>query len=56
MFRPIVPSNVRIHWYEYQKLEDISEEIFEKIRTGFAAQRTENPLVSFRSQQEKHSP
>jgi len=46
MFRPIVPSNVRIHWYEYQKLEDISEEIFERIRKGFAAQRTENPLVS----------
>ena len=46
MFRPIVPSNIRTHWYDYQKPEDISEEIFERIRKGFAAQRTDNPLVS----------
>jgi glycosyltransferase involved in cell wall biosynthesis len=46
MFRPIVPSNVLIHWHEYQKLEDIPDEIFERIRKGFANQRKDNPLVS----------
>jgi glycosyltransferase involved in cell wall biosynthesis len=46
MFRPVVPSNILKHWYEYQKLEDISEEIFERIRSGFAAQCTNSPLVS----------
>ena len=46
MFRPKVPTNIRIHEYNYQKLEDISEEIFERIRNGFAAQRTDKPLVS----------
>jgi GT2 family glycosyltransferase len=46
MFRPNVPSNVLIHWYDYQKLEDISEEIFERIRKGFKSQLTDKPLVS----------
>jgi GT2 family glycosyltransferase len=46
MFRPTVPSNILMHWYDYQKLEDISEEMFERIRKGFAAQHTDNPLVS----------
>lgn len=46
MFRPKVPSNISQHVYDYKKLEDISEDIFERIRNCFAAQRTEKPLVS----------
>lgn len=46
MFRPKVPSNILVHNYDYQNLEDISEEIFERIRNGFAAQQTDKPLVS----------
>ena len=46
MFHPIVPSNIRIHWSDYQKLEDIPEEVFERVRNGFASLRTDAPLVS----------
>jgi glycosyltransferase involved in cell wall biosynthesis len=46
MFRPKVPSNISQHIYDYQKLEDISETVFERIRNGFATQRTDKPLVS----------
>ncbi len=46
MFRPVVPDNIRMHWHDYKNLEDISDEIFEKIKKGFEAQRTDKPLVS----------
>ncbi|MHC1774073.1 MAG: glycosyltransferase family 2 protein [Lentimicrobium sp.] len=46
MFRPVVPEYIRMHWHEYKNLEDISDEIFEKIKKGFEAQRTDKPLVS----------
>jgi glycosyltransferase involved in cell wall biosynthesis len=46
MFRPTVPAKIRIHQYDHDKLEEIPDEIFERIRNGFAAQRTDNPLVS----------
>jgi len=46
MFHPKVPSNIIQHVYDYHKLEDISEDIFERIRLGFASQRTDKPLVS----------
>ena len=46
MFRPKVPSNISQHVYDYQKLEDISEAVFERIRNGFASLRTDGPLVS----------
>lgn len=46
MFRPLVPANIRMHKYSHEKLEDIPEGVFESIRAGFAAQRSETPLVS----------
>ncbi|MCX6306811.1 MAG: glycosyltransferase family 2 protein [Bacteroidetes bacterium] len=46
MFHPVVPNNILIHWYDHQKLEDIPEEVFAKIRAGFIAQKTDTPLVS----------
>ncbi len=46
MFRLVVPYNIRKHWHEYRHLEDISDEVFEKIRKGFESQRTDQPLVS----------
>ncbi|KAF0198522.1 MAG: family 2 glycosyl transferase [Bacteroidetes bacterium] len=46
MFRPIVPSDIRMHWHDYQKIEDISDEVFRKIKAGFDAQKTDKPLVS----------
>lgn len=46
MFRPKVPAYIRIHQYEFETPEDIPEEVFERIRAGFAAQRKEAPLVS----------
>jgi glycosyltransferase involved in cell wall biosynthesis len=46
MFRPIVPANIRLHQYNHENPEDIPEGIYERIRAGFAAQKTEKPLVS----------
>jgi glycosyltransferase involved in cell wall biosynthesis len=46
MFRPCVPANVKIHNFEYKKLEEIPLEIFEQIRAGFAAQYCDKPLIS----------
>ena len=46
MFRPKVPASIRIHQFDFNKPEDIPEGIYERIRAGFAAQRTDRPLVS----------
>ena len=46
MFRPKVPSDIRIHELEYIRLEEIPEEVFNRIRAGFDAQRTGEALVS----------
>jgi glycosyltransferase involved in cell wall biosynthesis len=46
MFRPTVPANIRIHQIDHEQPEDIPEGIFERIRAGFAAQKSDTPLVS----------
>ena len=46
MFRPVVPSDIRLHQISYAKPEDIPEEVFAAIRAGFETQATEQPLVS----------
>jgi len=46
MFRPIVPANVKKHRFDFKKMEEIPEEIFERIRAGFAALKTDQPLIS----------
>lgn len=46
MFRPFVPANVKIHTFEYQKMEEIPLEVFDRIRAGFAAQQNDKPLIS----------
>ena len=46
MFRPFVPANVKIHNFEYHKLEEIPEEIFDRIRAGFEARHADKPLIS----------
>ena len=46
MFRPIVPANVKIHSFDYKKLEEIPEVVFDRIRAGFASQHTDKPLIS----------
>ena len=46
MLRPFVPANIKVHRFEYQTMEEIPEEVFECIRAGFAAQKTDSPLVS----------
>ncbi|MEI6575309.1 MAG: glycosyltransferase [Bacteroidota bacterium] len=46
MFRPVVPANIRIHRFDYHKLEEIPDGVFEKIRAGFKAQYSDNPVVS----------
>jgi len=46
MLRPVVPANIKSHRYEFRKMEEIPEEIFERIRAGFAAQASANPVVS----------
>jgi glycosyltransferase involved in cell wall biosynthesis len=46
MLRPIVPANIKIHGFEYKNPEEIPEEVFDRIRAGFTAQRTDKPLIS----------
>jgi glycosyltransferase involved in cell wall biosynthesis len=46
MLRPVVPANIKIHSFEYKNLEEIPEDVFDRISSGFAAQRTEKPLIS----------
>jgi glycosyltransferase involved in cell wall biosynthesis len=46
MLRPIVPANIKIHSFDFKKMEEIPEEIFEQIKAGFASQKTDKPLIS----------
>jgi glycosyltransferase involved in cell wall biosynthesis len=46
MFRPVVPAEILHHCHEYERVEDISEDVFKRIRDGFEAQKTDKPLVS----------
>lgn len=46
MFRPIVPANVKIHQFDYKRLDAIPDEVFERIKAGFAAQKTDSPVIS----------
>lgn len=46
MFRPKVPSEILKHWHQYNNPDDIPKEVFDRIKAGFEAQRTDNPLIS----------
>lgn len=46
MFRPVIPKNVKVHRYEYRSLNEIPQEIFDKIKKGFEDQQADNPLIS----------
>lgn len=46
MLRPVIPTNIKIHSFDYKKMEEIPEEIFERIKTGFESQKTDRPLIS----------
>lgn len=46
MFRPKVPSEILKHWHQYNNPDDIPQEVFDRIKAGFEAQRTDNPLIS----------
>lgn len=40
------PKEVQEHYYSYKSFDEIPEEVFAKIRAGFASQNSVNPLVS----------
>ena len=46
IFSLTTPKEVQEHFYTYKSYEEIPEEVFAKIRKGFEAQKSENPLVS----------
>lgn len=46
MFRPTIPANIKIHRFDYKRLEEIPDEVFEHIKAGFDAQKTDYPLIS----------
>lgn len=46
MFQPFLPTEIKQHFIQYNSVEDISQETFDRIKNGFAKQNCENPLVS----------
>ena len=46
MFRPKIPSYIRLHAFEFKRHEEVPVEVYRKIREGFASQLTGKPLVS----------
>lgn len=41
-----LPGWVKQHYLEYNSVDDVPEEVFERIRKGFARLKTENPLFT----------
>lgn len=46
MFHPFIPTNIKSHNFDYQRLEEIPDEIFHSIKKGFDTLRTDQPLIS----------
>lgn len=46
MFQPFFPKSIQQHFIRYNAVEDIPQETFERIKSGFSKQKTDHPAVS----------
>ncbi len=46
MFHPFLPTAIKQHFIQYDSVDDIPQDTFDRIKNGFAKQDSENPMVS----------
>lgn len=46
MFQPYLPSTIKQHFIQYNSVDAVPQETFDRIKKGFEKQNSENPLVS----------